>query len=232
MMGAMANDDWKHLGHLTPDTPECQREVWALLGWIQKRLGDVLEEVATRTAEPTWAATLRDGVERSLGLAVDLTDEAGEDAREHVGTDETVANLDGSLGEVLSSGHMPSLLACGYGVLGELGAVPARLLEEVAGPHGRLLLGRVVSSESHRPLARLLAITHPAPRDQDNLRRMLRHLNGEWFTVLQSWRQTFHTLGVDGEWIDESCLAGAQAAAVEMGLPFTRADQRVFSPAG
>jgi hypothetical protein len=58
---------------------------------------------------------------------------------------------------------------------------------------------------------------------------MLRHLNGLLFGVYRSWRQAFHTLGVDGEWIDETCAAAAREAAHALGLKWTQADARVFS---
>jgi hypothetical protein len=216
------------MGHLTPDAPGVQREVWALLALRQQRLAAVIEELAARTAEPTWAASLRDGAVRSVELGEDLLNEAGPEAMTSVWADELVLEWLSFLDEVEGSGHIPSLIVTGYAVLGELGDVPARLLEEVSGTHARPLLSRVISCESHRPLAGLFAVAEPGPRDLDILRRLVRHLNGQLFGVYRSWRQTFHTLGVDGEWIDETCAATAREAAHKLGFKWTRTDARVF----
>lgn len=228
-MQPMSERSWQHLGHLTPDTPECQRDVWALLGLLRQRLADVHDEIALRTAEPTWAASLSDAAGRARALADHLGEEAGQDARERLAADDLVLTLDASLGEILTSDHVPSLLATGFAVLGELGAVPARLLDEVAGSHARLLAGRVADCSDHGTLARLLSMAEPSKSVNSNLRRLLRHLNGELFTVYRSWRQTFHALGVDGEWVDERSSDAAAAAAGALGLPFTAADRRPFA---
>ncbi len=226
----MPPSSWKHFGHLTPDAPDCQGDVWALLGRGHGHLAEVLEEIGSRTAEPSWAAIFRDGAERSLEVGRVLAEEAGAAALERVSSDDLLGEFELSLSEVSGSGHVPSLIAVGYAVLGELGRVPARLLEDVAGPHARLLLGQVAGFEGHRPLCRILRAADPAPRDLENLRRLTRHLNGQLFEVYRSWRQTFHTLGVDGECMDESCAATAREAAQALGLKVTRADQRVFGP--
>lgn len=224
----MNGPDWRRLGHLTPDIPECQQDLWALMAWIQRRLGDALDEVAQRTAEPSWAGAFGDGRDRSLALAVELADEAGDAAIARVADDEQLGSFDAAVGEVIGSAHLPSIIAMGHVTLGELGAVPARLLVDVAGPHGRLLAGRAAEHDTHRPFARVLEITHPTDRDRDNLRRMLRHLNGELFGVYQSWRQTFHTLGIDGEWVDERSAAAVRAALEDLALKVTRTDLRMF----
>jgi len=225
----MVPSSWKHLGHLTPDAPDCQGDVWALLARLHGHLGEVLEEIGTRTAEPSWAAIFRDGADRSIELGRVLVEEAGPAALERVSSDDLLGEFELSLGEVSGSGHVPSLIATGFAVLGELGRVPARLLEEVAGPHARILSGQVAGYEGHRPLSRILQAADPAPRDLENLRRLTRHLNGQLFEVYRSWRQTFHTLGVDGEIVDESCAETARAASHALGLKVTRADLKVFS---
>ena len=197
----MTPADWKRQGHLTPDIPDLQKEAWALLATQQQRLAVVLEELAIRTAEPTWAATLRDGAGRTLDVAEALIEEAGPAALDALGSDE---------------------------VLGELGAVPGRLLEEVAGPHGKLIAARFTACESHRPLKGLLHAADPSPMDLERLRKLVRHCNGLLFGVYRSWRQTFHTLGVDGEWIDEQCHDAARTAHHDLGMKWTRTDARVF----
>lgn len=224
----MSAPDWRRLGHLTPDIPEAQQDLWALLAWIDRRLGDALDAVAERTAEPSWAASFADGRDRSHGLAVDLAEEAGDEAIARVAQDELMIAFDDSVDEVIGSGHLPSIISMGHVVLGELGRVPARLLVDVAGPHGRILAGRAAEGDTHLPLARVLEITHPTDRDRDNLRRMLRHLNAELFGVFQSWRQTFHTLGVDGEWVDERSAEAVRGAMHDLSLKVTRTDLRVF----
>ncbi len=224
----MQGPDWRKLGHLTPDTPECQQDLWALMAWIQRRLADALDEVSGRTAEPTWASAFADGRDQARALALDLADEAGDEALARLAEDELVTACDASFDEVLGSGHVPSIIAAGFAVLGELGAVPARLLVDVAGPHGRILAGRAAESDVHSALARVFEITTPTDRDRDNLRRMLRHLNGELFAVYQSWRQTFHTLGVDGELVDELSAQTAREALHALTLKVTRTDLRIF----
>jgi hypothetical protein len=216
------------MGHLTPDIPQVQREVWALLAIRQQRLATVVEELAIRTAEPSWAGSLRDGAARAVELGETLLEEAGEEAMASVRQDELVGEWLTFVDEVETSGHIPSLIVTGYAVLGELGDVPARLLEDVSGIHARPLFSRIIACEAHRPLAGLLAAADPGPRDRDNLRRLVRHLNGQLFNVFRSWRQAFHTLGVDGEWIDETCASTARDAAHALSLKWTRADARVF----
>jgi len=220
--------DWKDLGYLTPDAPDCQRDVWALLARLQGHLGDALADLALRTAEPTWAATLEDQAGRARALRDVLAAEAGPDAQLRLADDDAAIELEGSLGEVLNSGHVPSLVVTGYAVLGELGTLPARLLEDVAGAHARPLCARLVAAETHRPLARLFGATDPTPHDRENLRRLLRHLNGQLFTLYATWRQTFHVLGVDGEALEEEAARTARAASVELGLKVTAADLAVF----
>ena len=224
----MTPADWKRQGHLTPDIPDLQKEAWALLATQQQRLAVVLEELAIRTAEPTWAATLRDGAGRSLDTAEALIEEAGPAALDALGSDELLGEFLSFQGEVETSGHVPSLIVCGYAVLGELGAVPGRLLEEVAGPHGKLIAARFTACESHRPLKGLLHAADPSPMDLERLRKLVRHCNGLLFGVYRSWRQTFHTLGVDGEWIDEQCHDAARTAHHDLGMKWSRTDARVF----
>ena len=224
----MSTPHWKDLGFLTPDAPECQRDVWALLARQQAHLASALEELALRTAEPTWSATLRDGALRAVELGELLAAEAGEPARERVAADDAVAEFESSLGEVLASGHVPSLLAGGYSTLGELSVLPARLLAEVAGPHARPIAARVADAGTHLPLGRLFGMLHAGPTDLEGLRRMLRHLNGRLFTVYATWRQTFHVLGVDGEWVQEEARTTARSAAHVLGLKVTAADLAVF----
>ncbi len=216
------------MGFLAPDAPELQREVWALLAVQHQRLGAVLHELEVRSAEPTWAAVLREGAAASVSLAETLTEEAGEAALAEVAGDELVGEFTGFLSEVEGSGHVPSLIVTGYAVLGELGMAPVRLLEDVAGPYSRPLLARAAACDGHRPLKGLMEILHPNPRDLDQLRKLVRHLDGQLFGVYRAWRQTFHALGVDGEWIDEACHDSARDAHHALGLKWTRTDARVF----
>ncbi|HTE04828.1 MAG TPA: hypothetical protein VK824_01435, partial [Planctomycetota bacterium] len=108
--------DWRDLGYLTPDAPECQRDVWALLARLQRQLGEALTDLALRTAEPTWAATLEEHGARARALRDALAAEAGPEAAARLADDEAASALDGSLGEVLASGHVPSLIVTGYAV--------------------------------------------------------------------------------------------------------------------
>lgn len=225
----MTAPHWKDLGFLTPDAPECQQDVWALLGRVQEHLAAALDELALRTAEPTWAASLAELAGRARTLGADLLQEAGAAAVERLHADEAVLDFEGPLAEVLGSGHVPSLIVTAYAVLGELGALPARLLEDMAGVYARPICARILATDSHRSLARLFLATDPAPQDRENLRRMLRHLNGRLFTVYATWRQTFHVLGVDGEWMQEESRTTARAAAEALGLKVTGADLAVFS---
>jgi len=219
---------WKDMGYLTPDAPDCQRDVWALLARTQRQLARTLEELTLRTAEPTWAATLREASERAAALGGDLETEAGPEARERLAADQAWSAFEDFLDEVQDSGHVPSLIVTGYAVLGELGTLPAKLLEEVAGPHARPLCGRVVSAEHHRTLAGLFSITQPSATDVTNLRRMLRHLNAQLFTVYATWRQSFHVLGVDGEWMQEEARGVVRGAGESLGLKVSRHDLAVF----
>jgi hypothetical protein len=225
----MSTPNWKDLGYLTPDSPECQQDVWALLAATQRQLGRTLEELTLRTAEPTWAAMLREAADRADLLGQDLDSEAGTAARERLAADEAWSGFEGVLEEVQSSGHVPSLIVTGYAVLGELGTLPARLLEEVAGPHARPLCGRVISAENHRSLSGLFSVTHPSPTDVTNLRRMLRHLNAQLFGVYATWRQAFHVLGVDGESMQDEARNVARASGEALGLKVSARDLTVFS---
>ena len=78
----MTQPHWKDLGFLTPDAPECQRDVWALLARLQGHLALALEELAVRTAEPTWQATLSEEASRAAALRALLDSEAGTDAQQ------------------------------------------------------------------------------------------------------------------------------------------------------
>lgn len=224
----MPEPRWTDLGFLTPDAPECQRDVWALLGRLSGHLALALEELAVRTAEPTWEAVLREHAERARSLRQGLEAEAGAAALERLAADEALAAFEEPLSEVLASGHAPSLIATGYATLGELSALPARLIEEVAGPHARPLAGRAAAARAHEPLGRLFGMLHATPADLENLRRMLRHLDGRLFTVYATWRQTFHVLGVDGEWFEEEAAATGRAARHALGLKVTATDLAVF----
>lgn len=224
----MSTPDWRQLGFLTPDAMESQQDVWALQARWRAALGDLMTDLAGRTAEPSWGASLQDAGDRAHALAADLHEEAGEDARIRVGDDEIVREFEATLGEILTSGHVPSLVATGYVVLGELAPLPVRLQDEVAGPHARLLTGRVVGDESHRILGRLLPVMQPTPRDKESLRRLLRHLYGGLGTVYSSWRQTFHTLGVDGETLEEECAQTVRKAHTTLEFKLTSADVKMF----
>jgi hypothetical protein len=227
-MQAMVNLDWRALGYLTPDAPECQRDVWALLGRLLRHLARIDEDLALRSAEPTWAATLRDGAGRANDLAAQLEQEAGPEALERLAEDEALAEFEASLEQVLTSDHVPSMIVTGHVVLGELVRLPARLLEEVAGPNARLLAARLSDCEAHRPLARLFRATDPSTAEANQLRRLLRHLNGQLYVVYATWRQTFHVLGVDGEWMEEEARTTVRAALEALGLKVGPADLAVF----
>lgn len=224
----MSTPDWRQLGFLTPDAMESQQDVWALQARWRTALGDVMTDLAARTAEPTWGASLLEAGERAHQLAADLGEEAGENARIRVEDDEIVREFEATLGEVVTSGHVPSLVTTGYAVLGELVPLPIRLLDEVAGPHARLLSGRIVGDESHRILGRLLPVMHVAPRDKESLRRLLRHLYTGLESVYGSWRQTFHTLGIDGETLAEECAQTVRKAHTTLEFKVTSADVKMF----
>ncbi len=224
----MSAPNWKDLGFLTPDAPECQRDVWALFARLQQHLAMALEELALRTAEPTWGATLRDQAARAAELRGLLDAEAGDAARERLASDEMLAEFESPLTEVLASGHVPSLIAAGYATLGELVAAPARLLADVAGPWARPIAGRLADSEAHRPLGRLFGMLDATDADRENLRRLLRHLDARLFLVYATWRQTFHVLGVDGELLQDEAAAAARAARHVLGLKVTAQDMAGF----
>ena len=220
----MNQPHWKDLGFLTPDAPECQRDVWALLARLQGHLAQSLEELALRTAEPTWEATLREHAARAAALRALLDEEAGAAALERLASDDAVSELEEPLGEVLASGHVPSLIAAGYATLGELGALPARLVADVAGSYARPIAERVATSEAHRPLGRLFGMLQPSTTEQEALRRLLRHLDARLFTIYATWRQTFHVLGVDGELLEDEARGVVRAARTTLGLKATPAD--------
>ena len=220
----MTQPHWKDLGFLTPDAPECQRDVWALLARLQGHLAVALEELAVRSAEPTWQATLSEEAARAAALRALLDAEAGADAQQRLAADEMLPEFEEPLSEVLGSGHVPSLIVTGYATLGELGALPARLVADVAGPYARPIAARVAASEAHRPLGRLFGMLHPTPADAESLRRLLRHLDGRLFGIYATWRQTFHVLGVDGEWLQEEAATVARAARHTLGLKVTAKD--------
>ena len=220
----MTQPHWKDLGFLTPDAPECQRDVWALLARLQGHLEHSLQELAVRTAEPTWEATLREHAARAGALRDLLHAEAGADARARLAEDVILREFEEPLSEVLASGHVPSLIATGYATLGELGTLPARLVAEVAGAYARPIAARVAGSEAHKPLGRLFGMLQPAPAEAEALRRLLRHLDTLLFTVYATWRQTFHVLGVDGEWLQEEAVEVARAARHVLGLKVTARD--------
>ncbi|MGQ0551660.1 MAG: hypothetical protein ACT4PU_00395 [Planctomycetota bacterium] len=219
---------WQRQGRQSPDAPEAQRDVWALLGRLHEQLATALAELALRTAEPTWAATLAEHSERARALSRQLLDEAGPEALERLAQDEAWREFDALTGEVLTSGHVPSLIVVGYANLGELGVLPARLLEDLAGAQARLLYGRLVSAEAHRPLARLFSAADPSATELETLRRLVRHAHGLLFTVYATWRQTFHILGVDGEVLQEQAAGTARAASHALSLRVTTADLAPF----
>ncbi|MED5331067.1 MAG: hypothetical protein VX916_07215 [Planctomycetota bacterium] len=221
--------DWKQLGFLTPDAPECQQDLWALLNRLHLSAAEMCEEIAIRTAEPTWAAVFEESVTHFHDLANLLAEEAGPAAQERIEEDELVRELMNVLGEVGTSGHVPSLIATVYAVLVELGRAPVRLFVDVAGPQGSLVANRILDDTSHHPLARVLSATDFSSSDRDNLRRLLRHLHGLLFDVFRSWRQTFHALGIDGEILDDAARETARAAYGELGLKASRTDLSVFS---
>lgn len=224
----MATPHWRDLGYLTPDAPEAQADVWALAARLQGHLATALDELKIRTAEPSWAAVLGDAAESARQLQQALLEAAGAGAVERLAHDEALIEFEGSLDEVLHSGHVPALIVTGSVVLGELALLPARLLQDTAGPHARPLAARLAASESHRPLARLFAATNPSPTELENLRRMLRHLDALLYSIYATWRQTFHVLGVDGELLDDEARSTAKAAATALGLKITSADLSVF----
>ena len=224
----MATPHWRDLGYLTPDAPECRQDVWALDARLLGHQSALLDELALRTAEPSWAAVLGDAAASARSLREALLEAAGADAVERLSHDEALIEFEGSLEEVLGSGHVPALIVTGYVVLGELALLPERLLQDTAGLHARPLSARVAASEAHRALGRLFAATDPGPADLDNLRRMLRHLNGLLHATFATWRQTFHVLGLDGELLDEEARRTAQAAAATLGIRFTAPDLAVF----
>ena len=220
----MSQPPWRDLGFLTPDAPECQRDVWALLARLAGHLASALDELALRTAEPTWEATLREHAVRARELRVLLDEEAGPAALERVAQDEALREFEGPLGEVLASGHVPSLIATAYATLGELGALPARLVADVAGAYARPIAARVAASEAHRPLGRLFGMLDLAPPDREAVRRLLRHLDARLFATYATWRQTFHVLGVDGETLEQEARATVKAAREVLGLKATPQD--------
>ena len=224
----MTQPHWRDLGFLTPDAPECQRDVWALLARLSGHLATALEELAVRTAEPSWAATLGEQAARSRELRALLDAEAGPAALERLAADEALREFEAPLSEVLSSGHVPSLIAAGYETLGELAAMPARLVADVAGPYARPIAARVAAGEAHRPLGRLFGMLDLQPADREALRRMLRHLDARLFATYATWRQTFHVLGVDGETIEEEARGVVRAAREQLGLKATAQDLAVL----
>jgi hypothetical protein len=225
----MSQIDWQRLGFLTPDAPESLREVWALQAMLHRHLADCLDGLALQTAEPTWQATLDEGAGRTRELVAELAAEAGELGTLTVSDDELIQQFDGAVGEVVASGHVPSLLVTGYAVLGELSRAPMQLLEEVAGPYGKLLCGKVVAAEHHRVLGRLAGIVPLDDKAKNGLRRLLRHLNGILYSIYQAWRQTFHVLGVDGEDVVKQCRESVAEAYKALGLKASRSDLAIFT---
>jgi len=222
---------WQRLGFLTPDALEAQQEVWALQARLRLDLAQVHEGLAERSAEPSWGASLGAAATNARALAEALLEEAGEPAREVVGADDLLDTFGASVAEVTASGHAPSLLVMGYVVLGELGELPVRLLAEVAGPHSAILCGRILDARAdHALLARLHDILGHDDRALKQLRKLVQHLTRQLADVYGSWRQTFHTLGVDGEWLAEQGAQTLRRAHHELGLAVTRTDLRAFSP--
>ncbi|RKY20422.1 MAG: hypothetical protein DRQ55_07750 [Planctomycetota bacterium] len=224
----MTAPDWHQLGFLTPDAPDCQREVWALAALMRSRLGDSLQSLAQLTAEPSWQSTLELQAQAAAALSEQLFEEAGEGARLSVQDDAMIRELDGALCEVIGSGHVPSLLVCGYAVLGELALVPLRLLDEVAGHYARATGSSLLDADHHRILGRLAGIAIDTKSHSAGLRRMLRHLNAQLADVHLSWRQTFHVLGVDGEQLTSASRDTTQTALRHLGLSVTRTDLAMF----
>jgi len=167
-------------------------------------------------------------VGRAAALRELLDAEAGDAARERLAADETLREFEAPLLEVLASGHVPSLIVTGYATLGELAALPARLLADVAGPYARPIAGRLADSEAHRPLGRLFGMVDAGAAERESLRRMLRHLDSRLFLVYATWRQTFHVLGVDGELLQEEAASSARAARHVLGLKVTAQDLAGF----
>lgn len=226
----MSTPLWQQLGFLTPDALEAQREAWALQARLRVLLAEVHETLAARTAEPTWGASLSEAGGRARALCETLLEEAGPDALEVVACDDLVATFEASVAEVSASEHVPSLLAMGYVVLGELGNLPVRLLGEVAGPHASVFCGRILDCDGdHALLARLHGILGHDDRTLQQLRKLVQHLTRQLADVYASWRQTFHTLGVDGEWLAEEGADTVRKAHHELGLKVTRTDLRAFS---
>lgn len=225
----MSTPPWRRLGFLTPDAYEAQQDVWALAALVRDQLGDALAALAERSAEPTWGAALADAARASRALRDALLAETGDDAPVRVGDDELVREFAAAATEVTSSGHAASIVVAGYCVLGELGAVPIRLLEDVAGPYARVMCGRVVSADEHLLLGRLFAILHPDDRELDALRRVVRHLSARLVDVYRAWRQTFHSLGVDAESLLDGARETLRKSHHALGLPFSTADARTFS---
>ena len=222
----MTPPDWRRQGHLTPDAPEAQRELWALGARLRGHLALTLSELSQRSAEPSWSASLTEGAERARELSLALSEEAGEEARLVVADDPVYGEFEQALEEVLGSGHVPSLVVTGYAVLGELARAPFVLLDEVAGPHAGLLCGRLLSCQEHHVLGRLAPILH---LDDASCRRLLRHLNTGLHQTFRSWSQTLHTLGVDGELLVDQSRDAASRALGELGLEASRADLKVFT---
>lgn len=225
----MSTPHWRNLGFLTPDAFEAQQDVWALHALLRERLADVLGALAAATAEPTWAASLGHAAQQAVLLRTALLDATHADALQRVADDDLVRAFDGAVTEVAVSGHVPSLIVTGFAVLGELGTLPLRLLHEVAGPHARILCGRVADSDEHRLLGRLFGIVHPTPTDAAALRRLLRYLNGQLGDVYRAWRQTFHCLGVDAEALLDEARDTVRKCHHVLGLPFSAHDARAFA---
>ena len=225
----MSTPPWRHLGFLTPDAYESQQDVWALHALVRDHLADTLASLASQTAEPTWGASLEQAARSARELRDALLAETGDHAPIRVGDDELVREFGSAVAEVTASGHVPSLIVTGFCVLGELGTLPLRLLQDVAGPYARVLCGRVVGSDEHRLLGRLFGIVHPSDRELDALRRLTRHLNGRLADVYRAWRQTFHSLGVDAEWMLDEARETVRKSHHELGLPFSPADARTFA---
>lgn len=224
----MTAPTWRQMGFLTPDAPDAQREVWALSSLLRRRLGETLEALASQTAEPTWQRTLEEQAARALELALALGEEAGPETSQAVADDDLVRDLDGSVCEVVASGHAASLLTAGFAVLGEQAVAPIALLDDVAGPHAKALTSRMIAAEHHLILGRLASIVPFSPADATALKRMLRHLHGQLAAVNESMRQTWHTLGVDGENMSEASRDAARRSLGSLGLKVSHHDLGVF----